>query len=147
MKLLKAIGMIFIALVVVGTFARHAGPHVPDPRARTRIAIPDVAPIYRTTAVQLAADYQKNQVATDLHVKDRRVEITGIVAAIDKDASNVMVVSLATANASSPARMHLKDGQIAKAALLQRGAPVEVVCDKMMRALGSPAGYGCAIEP
>src|SRR6267143_79813 len=66
---------------------------------------------YKTTAQQLFADYEANEVAADEKIKDKVIEISGTVESIRKDLTDSIVISLRTSNQFMPARLHVNDSQ------------------------------------
>lgn len=58
-------------------------------------------------ADRLFENYESNEVATDIGLKGKIVEVKGHVQSIDKDVFGGMYVGLETKNRFMPAQMHL----------------------------------------
>ncbi|WP_205746367.1 OB-fold protein [Dyella amyloliquefaciens] len=109
-----------------------APPEEPIPRQVTKV-----------TANQLFNAYNANEVATDEGMKGTDVEVTGQVQEVAKDFTDSVVISLATSNEFMPARMSMEESERAQAATLKPGMTVAIVCPRMRRIMGSPAGSKC----
>jgi hypothetical protein len=108
------------------------------------IPIAAPAPVYQTTAEQLAQDYNANGVATQTRLGNRRIRVSGNIAAIDEDASGHPVVKLWTTPNSS-ADLSLNDDQRTAAAELVKGQAINIECDKMQHRAALLGGSGCAL--
>lgn len=106
----------------------------------------EVVEVFRTTAAQLHADYEANEVAADERMKGKLVEVSGRVMSIEKDFTDAIVVQLRTDNQFIGARMRMDDSQKSVAMNLQKGAQVTVVCKRMARIIGTPAGSACTFK-
>jgi len=102
---------------------------------------------FRTTANELFAAYEANEVATDDRMKGMVVQVTGAIQSIDKDFTDDVVLSLRTANEFEPARLSLVKSDKAQAASLRRGQVLTVACEHMSRVMGGPSGSDCQIIP
>lgn len=141
LKILKWIGIGFIFLIVIGLIFGDKKEGVSDDVVDSASA--PVEP-YKTTARQLFSDYEDNEVATDIRIDKRPVEISGVVQGISKDFTDSVYINLSTSNQFMPARIGLVDGAESHAASLKRGQKVVFLCKKMMRLVGAPSGSDCA---
>ena len=107
---------------------------------------PEVAPraVYQTTAEQLYEDYDANEVATQSKIGNSRIRVTGSITEIDEDALDHPIVKLWTSGEHGVA-LTLTGDQRAAAAQLSKGLTVDIQCDRMQRAAGSPQGSRCAL--
>ncbi|HWX02247.1 OB-fold protein [Collimonas sp.] len=96
------------------------------------------------TVLQLAKDYDANEVAADQKYKGKMLRVSGSVQSIDKDAFNNIVVHLKTANEYMPAMAKLNDKHEALAASLSKGNKVTWQCEGGGRIIGSPVLNNCA---
>lgn len=142
-KILKWIGIGFAALLVIGIFAgkQNSGGNV----ISGNVASSTPKEVHRTTAQQLFADYEANEVATDEAMKGKMIEVTGTVQSIDKDFTDSIIVALRTGNEFMPARLQVSDAQKAQAMALKKGIKVALRCEKMNRIVGSPSGRDCEL--
>jgi hypothetical protein len=102
---------------------------------------------YITTATKLDKDYEANEVATDEKIGARPVQITGIIAGINKDFLNNIVIELAANNPFMPARLTMEDSEKSTASAAAKGNKVTIICQKVYRSAGSPVGSGCVFKP
>ncbi len=127
----------------------RSGSTPPSEQASTEVAAarPPAPPkqIYRTTALELFADYQANEVATDEKLKGKIVEVRGTVESIDKDFTDSIVVRLHTSNRFMSANMHANDSEKHKVMSLKKEDAVTFRCQKMTRVMGSPSGTDCEL--
>jgi hypothetical protein len=96
-------------------------------------------------ADRLFDDYGRNEVATDLSLKGKIVEVKGHVKSIDKSLFDSMYVVLETGNQFDSAQMHVIPSQEDKIAALRKGQFVVFRCSKMTRILSSPVGNDCVL--
>lgn len=144
LKIIKWIAIVFVGLVVIAMIFGDdkKGSSSGSSSSESAESAPTVEP-YRTTARELAAAYEENEVATDMRIDKRPVEITGVVKAITKDFTDDVVIQLATSNQFMSASINLADGHESTAANLKKGQKVTFLCQKMMSLMGSPAGRDC----
>jgi hypothetical protein len=152
-KLLKWGG---IGIVVVLVIAAIGNSGKPKPGAASSVAAQSgpasgeqdsaaaaPSPVYKTTAQQLFADYEANEVATDEKMKGMTLEISGTVQSIDKDFTDSIVIKLRTSNEFLPVQLSVDDSQKGRAIALKKGSKVVLRCDKASRIAGSAFGRGC----
>ena len=99
--------------------------------------------VVQYTANDLYDAYESNEVATDIALKGKIVEVSGIVQSIDKSVFDSMFVRLSTRNQFNSASMMLNSSEEAKVAALRKGQFVVIRCAKMGRTIGSPSGRDC----
>jgi hypothetical protein len=97
------------------------------------------------SAMALFREYERNEVATDLRLKGKIVEIRGTVAGVNKDFLDSVYVNLKTPNEFMSASVRPVDSDIDKIARLVRGQGVAFRCETMQRFMGSPSGKNCAL--
>jgi hypothetical protein len=103
------------------------------------------AEVISFTASDLFDAYDRNEVATDIALKGKIVEVTGRVQSINKDVFDSIYVSLVTRNQFMSTAMHVGKSEEAKMAALQKGQSVVFRCSKMQRWVGSPSGSDCVL--
>lgn len=102
--------------------------------------------VYRTTAKDLAAMYEENEVAADDKIGGRKVEITGAVQDIGKDFANNVIIQLKNGNKFLPVRLSMEESERSKASKLKKGQEVTITCGKMMLLIGAPSGGNCTFD-
>ena len=135
---MKSIIQVIVALAVVGYFIGYFNTEktAVSPNVGTAVSsnVPDAAPteVFEVTAESLFNAYDNNEVATDIALKGKIVEVTGRVQSINKDFWDKMYVSLETRNQFMSASMHVISSQEAEIAALRKGQIVKFRCKKMM---------------
>ncbi len=99
--------------------------------------------IYKTTAKELTAMYDENEVAADDKIGGRKVEITGTVQDITKNFANDVVLRFESGNRFLPVSLNMADSEKAQASKLKKGQKITVTCEKMQLFIGSPSGSNC----
>lgn len=140
------VALIVLRILVGGGTDQGTGSSQGSAVAKARPVDPPKQ-IYKTTAQQLFADYGANEVATDEKIKDKIVEVSGIVDSIDKSFTDSIIVTLRTSNQFMSAGMHVNDSEKQRAIVLKKGDRVVLQCEKMTRSLGSPVGSDCVFLP
>lgn len=130
--------------VAAETSANASEAKQPAERQPAAPSVP-VDDVYTTTASALNRDYDRNEVATDLKIAGRVVEVSGRVQSIDKDFTDDVVLNLAAGNEFLPAGMTMEESETAKAAALSKGDQVTVRCKKMRRIMNTPSGDDCIL--
>ena len=105
------------------------------------------------TANELFDAYDRNEVATDISLKGKIVEVSGRVQSVKKDEFESVYVDLVPSNQWSgvcfwchrSAAMHVYKSEEADVAALQKGQLVVFRCLKMRRLAGSPSGSDCLL--
>jgi hypothetical protein len=126
--------------------ANDAKPETTDAKPEPEQPKEKTVETYKTTASKLFSDYEANEVATDEKISGKPVEISGSVESIDKDFLNNIIINIRTSNPFMPARLTLEDSEKDKAMKASKGNKVTLVCQKMMRIIGSPAGSDCVFK-
>ena len=127
-----------IGLVVInyaGTGSDHVVSNEPATPAET----------VSYTAKSLFAAYDANEVATDIALKGKMIEVSGAIQAINKSVFGTIYVTLVTDNQFLPAAMHVVNSEESKMAALRKGQYVVFRCPKMQRWVGSPSGTDCVL--
>lgn len=101
--------------------------------------------VVRVSAMSLFREYDQNEVATDMRLKGKIVEINGRVTAINKDFMDVAYVELQTPNQFMSATVRPINSDIDKVSRLRKNQLVTFRCEKMERFMGSPSGKKCML--
>ena len=101
--------------------------------------------VVQVTAAGLFQEYDNNEVATDNRLRGKIIEVTGTVAAVNKNVWDLVYVNLATPNQFMSASMHVPQSEEQKTASLRKGQTVVFRCTKMKRWAGSPSGDDCVL--
>jgi hypothetical protein len=144
----------FIALVVVAivgsrfdTSKNATASTAPAPAAA---AAPQAQPekeFVSTSAREIFAEYEANEVAADQKYKGKEVVIVGIVQSIDKDGFNNIVVHLQTPNQFMSVSATLQDKYESEAARMNKGEVLGFSCTGAGRIIGSPVLKDCRPLP
>jgi hypothetical protein len=102
--------------------------------------------IVNFTAQQIFDAYENNEVATDIALKGKVIEITGRVQSVDKSVFDSMFVSLETKNQFMATKVQVNKQDEAKIAVLQHGQVAVFRCQKIKRWVGSPMGESCVLR-
>ncbi|KJI60920.1 tRNA_anti-like family protein [Enterobacter asburiae] len=101
---------------------------------------------YRTTAKDLAAMYEENEVAADDKIGGRKVEVTGIIQDITKNFTNDVIVRFESGNRFMPVSLSMEDTEKSKASKLKKGQKIAITCKKMQLFIGAPSGRNCTFN-
>ncbi|MCW6548609.1 OB-fold putative lipoprotein [Yersinia ruckeri] len=157
-KFFKWIGIIFVVLIIIGYLSDEKNGNTNNvPTSENTVTTESVKivdtekkepqqKIYKTTARELNAAYDENEVAVDEAIKGAIVQVTGIVQSIDKDFTDSIVIRLKTDNEFMPASMTMNDSEKQIALGLKKGQKVVIKCKRMTRIIGSPAGSKCTFN-
>lgn len=150
-KVVKWVFFIIVALIIVRMVAgpSEQGKAAAEAAQTDAVAASPTKPqkeVYRVSAAKLFKDYEENEVATDELMKGKLIAVTGTVQSIDKDFSNAIIIRLRTANQFMPASMEMQDSEKNTALMLKKGSQVEIVCQRMMRVIGTPSGRRCVFN-
>ena len=88
---------------------------------------------------------ESNEVATDIRLKGKIIEISGRIQSVNKNAFDSMYVSLETRNQFMPANVHPNKQDESIIAGLRRGQNVVFRCQRMKRWVGAPSGDNCIL--
>jgi hypothetical protein len=100
-----------------------------------------------TSAREIFADYDANEVAADQKYKGKEVDIVGTVQSIDKDAFDNIVVHLQTPNRFMSVSAMLDSKYETEAARMSKADIVGFVCTGAGRVVGSPVLKSCRPLP
>jgi hypothetical protein len=144
-KILFPLLLIVPLLALVWVIAQQSpAPQMPVQKAERSLQ----PSVYRTTAVELYRDYNRDPAATQARIGPRRVVVTGTLVAMSKDYLGQNLVLLDAGNGISTAAMTLVPDQNALAMRLRAGQTIAVSCEKMARYSDAPSGSNCSlIEP
>jgi hypothetical protein len=107
--------------------------------------VPPQKEIVTATAQELFDAYESNEVATDIRLKGKIIQISGRVQSIDKSVFDAMFVSLETRNQFMPTKVRPNKQDESKIAALRRGQNVVFRCQRIQRWVGSPMGEDCVL--
>jgi hypothetical protein len=117
----------------------------PSGGSMSQTPTPPQKEIVRATAQELFDAYESNEVATDIRLKGKIIEISGSVQSIDKSVFDSMFVSLQTRNQFMPTKVQPNKQDESKIAGLRRGQQVVFQCQRIKRWVGSPMGEDCVL--
>lgn len=101
--------------------------------------------VVTVSATSLFREYEQNEVATDMRLKGKIVEIHGAITGVNKDFWDSVYVTLRTPNQFMDASVRPIKSDIDKIARLRKGQGVAFRCQTMQRFMGSPSGSNCAL--
>lgn len=139
----KWVGIVVVGLFVIGIFAGGSKKDGGQASAVAEAAASKARDVVKISSGDLFKAYDDNEVATDERLKDKDIQVSGTVQAIDKDAFDNIVVNLKTSNEFMPTHLKIKDSEKAAAIALKKGVKAIVQCQKMSRIVGSPYGSDC----
>jgi hypothetical protein len=161
----RIVGVLLLAFIVIVWLNR--GPRdtqsadnessstaLPDSASTVAPTVPEQEPaahvkahrsIYRTTALDLFADYEANEVAVDEKIGKQLIEITGTIQSIDKNFMDHPVVYLETGHVLSHVGLEFVDKAKSAVARLSKGQEATFMCDSMSRIMNAPLGDGCVV--
>ncbi len=116
-----------------------------DDEKTTEIAISSETPSLKVSAIKLYADYEANGVAADEKYKDKVLQVTGKITAIDRDIMDKIYVTLKGNQYFGDVQCFFAEDHIQTAMKLSKGQKITVKgqCNgKMMNVLLK----GCIIE-
>lgn len=96
-----------------------------------------------TSAREMFAEYEANEVAADRAFKGKEIDIVGTVQSIDKDAFDNIVVQLQTSNQFMPVSAVLQDRYESEAASMRKADIVGFICVGAGRSVGRPVLKDC----
>lgn len=128
---------------VIGTLISSAQSQASESKPKVETSDESV---YRTTAKDLAALYDENEVAADDKIAGRKVEVTGVVQDITKNFANDVVLKLESGNRFMPVSLSMTDSEKSQASKLKRGQKITVTCEKMLLFIGAPSGGNCTFN-
>jgi tRNA_anti-like len=148
-----------LAFVVFVLIAANSGSHPPSNNStETNVSASPTVPVANTSsetpvpalavsALKLYLDYQANEVAADNVYKGKQLEVTGMVTSIRKDFLDNVILEMATTNEFESVDAYLVKEDDAKAASLQKGNEVMVICEGGGMTVGSPMLRSCSLRP
>jgi hypothetical protein len=101
--------------------------------------------VVKVSAMSLFREYDQNEVATDMRLKGKIVEINGKITGINKDFWDSAYVELQTPNQFMSASVRPIAADIDKISRLRKGQFVTFRCENMGRFMGSPSGKKCVL--
>jgi hypothetical protein len=143
-KVFIAIFALIALIIIIGAMSDET----PAPSGSSTTSQQTYVPqkeIVSATAQELFDAYESNEVATDIRLKGKIIEISGRVQSVNKDVFDSMYVSLETRNQFMPANVHPTKQDETKIAGLRRGQNVVFRCQRIKRWVGSPSGDDCIL--
>lgn len=101
--------------------------------------------LYKTTARTLHSEYEQNEVATDMRIDGKIVEISGRITGINKNFLDNVYINLETSNRFMDASVKPVESETNAIARLRKGQQVKFRCQHMGRLMGSPSGSNCVL--
>lgn len=136
--------LLFVGIAAFSTTGKSDATNTASSSAGVTDSSP--APVLSVTAPKLFIDYQSNEVQADNIYKGKRLAVRGMVTSIQKDFMNNIVVALGTTNEFMSVDARLVQDESEKAAQLQRGEIVNVVCDGGGMVVQSPQLENCVFQ-
>lgn len=136
-----------IGLAVLG-WAAVGGSSYADYKARAEQMAAGAASAAQTrvSARQLYAAYQENEISADATYKGKRVEISGVVASIESDLSDMPLVMLEGGDVTETDTVNLSGLSKAQAASLTKGQNAVFQCTVQGEVLGVPLLEACTVK-
>lgn len=97
------------------------------------------------TANELYQAYEANEAAAQAQYGNQVLEVSGVVESIVLNFRDEPVIHLATSNPFYSATVDLVEADKSRAAALQKGQHLIVICQGVSEMIGSPSLKGCAI--
>lgn len=144
-KLLKIVGIVLVGLIALGLIfggGENQGGTSATP-ATTAPAEPP-AEALKVTASEMAQAYADNEAAGDAKYKDKLLEISGTIEAIDKDIADATVVRLKGKDFHS-VMANLAESEEEKALALKKRGKIILKCTGAGEIMGSPVARNCII--
>jgi hypothetical protein len=138
--LVRAFGAIVVAIVALVMLA--PAKRSADSSPETASAAPTVPPI-EISAADLWRRYDSNEAAADNDFKGRPLHVSGVIASIDKDLFDHVIVALRGPNEFMPVRGTLASGATKEAGTLRKGQRIVLACTGGTRIVGSPTLDDC----
>jgi hypothetical protein len=145
-----AIGVVVVALVgfaVAGgntSSSSRQAPSEPEPEAAAAQPEPETPPI-NVTARALWDAYDANEVSADNQFKGKRLLVDGVIASINKDILDNIVVRLVGGNRFSTVDATIREFDKDKAAELKKGQKISLLCMGHGKIMRSPMLKPCGI--
>lgn len=142
-KFLIAIALLFgVPGICVGLSATSGSSSDPAPVASA--PAPRPRPI-GVSAARLFKDYDANEVSADDAYKGRRLQVSGVIASIDKDMFDHVVVHLVGASRYQTVSATMLPSEKSAAARLSKGNTMDVVCVGAGKIITDPQLDDCSI--
>lgn len=150
-KVLKWIGIVVIALIVLGFIGAMLGDDTDgattsDTKPSDTTAVESNETALPVTAQQLFDAYDSNEVAADKQYKGKLLQIDGKVASIDSGLTDSAQVQLATSNDFMSVTATGDDAFDDAAAGLSKNQSVSLLCRGEGEIIGSPMVGDCVIQ-
>ena len=145
-RLVKYGGGALVAVILIGVInssVKTSGVSSGDSATETSQAR---NPTLTVDAVKLWKDYAANEVSADDVYKGKILRVAGVVASVDKDIMDDIVLHLQSPNEFMNTMATLETSEAGKAASLSKGTTVTVICKGNGRFMGSPALKDCTID-
>ncbi|WP_286796593.1 OB-fold protein [Psychrobacter sp. UBA6291] len=150
-KVLKWIGIVVIALIVLGFIGAMLGDDTDgattsDTKPSDTTAVESNETALPVTAQQLFDAYDSNEVAADKQYKGKLLQIDGKVASIDSGLTDSAQVQLATSNDFMSVTATGDEAFDDAAAGLSKNQSVSLLCRGEGEIIGSPMVGDCVIQ-
>lgn len=140
MSIIQWVGVGFFGLIII---AAVSGKKEGTTSTANTTSEQQAEPAIQTTAQQIFAMYQKNEIAGDNAFKGKALIVSGVVDGVDSDFSNNAVVRLETSNQFMTVMAKIDSSQKAKAASIEKGQKISLSCTGGGEVVGSPMLEDC----
>lgn len=148
-KILKWVIIIFIILIVIGViFGKDEASKSDNSPTKNNDQTASVEPAIEVTADQLLNAYKNNEVAANQQFKGKKLLVSATIDSIQAGLGDEPYLSLRAGGEMEFNRpqAHLADSEQSKAATLNKGQKVKLLCVGNSEIAGSPMLADCVIQ-
>ncbi|WP_151965015.1 OB-fold protein [Acinetobacter soli] len=148
-KFLKWVIIIFIILIVIGViFGKDEASKSDNSPTKNNDQTASVEPAIEVTADQLLNAYKNNEVAANQQFKGKKLLVSATIDSIQAGLGDEPYLSLRAGGEMEFNRpqAHLADSEQSKAATLNKGQKVKLLCVGNSEIAGSPMLADCVIQ-
>ena len=144
------VAIVLIALIVIGIFAggnESANQNQKESATTEQIDVIEEPPL-KVKASELLNDYKNNEVAANKKYKDKTLEVTAIVESIQSGLMDepYLVLKAGDQYDFNKPQAHIAKSDVDKAASLNKGQQVVLVCIGNSEVAGTPMLKDCVIQ-
>lgn len=148
-KILMWVGIVFVALVVIGLFAggNESTTQKQDESTTEKVVVVEEAPI-QVKASELLNAYKNNEIAANQQFKDKPLLVTAIVESIEAGLMDepYLVLKAGDQFEFNKPQAHLAKSDANKAATLNKGQQIVLRCIGNSEIAGTPMLKDCVIQ-
>lgn len=137
--------VLLLFIIAIASTSGSSNSNSPQVEGQRAAQTPPPAPL-AVTALQLARDYHRNEVAADAKYKGRRLAVTGVVTSISKDITDSIYLTLGGDNMFLGVHAELRNSESSKAMALDKGDKVTVNCEGGPMIIGIAGLEDCVIQ-